>query len=190
MGLSYLNIWVSDVGDPCGTYKGGKTGGGAGGITVFDCKGVLTWPCGRYLADGKWVTVPNGQYKNLPYTCGHLEVELPPGCYWVYSGLTTPTGDHIHLNYATHVGIVEVGCGEHACVKIFNPSVTLCWDWFRVGLQVLAAQPGGGIDIKRVAELEKNVDELLKNVPRLPIEAVIEAEFRDLARAAQSQYKK
>lgn len=192
MGLSYLNIWVSDVNDPCGTYKGGSknipTGGG--GITVFDCKGVLSWPCGRYLADDKWLPVPNGEYKNIPYTCGHLEVELPPGCYWVYSGLTTPLpGGVIHLNYATHVGIVEVGCGEHACVKIFNPSLVLCWNWFRVGLQVLAANPKAGIDPGRVAELEKNVEALLKNVPRLPMDAVIEAEFKDLARAA-AQIKK
>jgi hypothetical protein len=187
MGLSYLNIWVSDVNDPCGTFKGGKTAPGAAGMTIFDCKGVLSWPCGRYLADGKWVPVPNGMYKNIPFTCGHLEVELPPGCYWVYSGLTTVESGYIHLNYATHVGIVEVGCGEHACVKIFNPSVWLCWNWFRVGLQVLAANPKAGIDRGKVVELERNVEALLKNVPHLPMDAVIEAEFKELANAAQGK---
>ena len=61
MGLSKLNIWVSDVADPCGTWPGG------GYMTIFDCKGILKWPCGRYLnPDGKWEDVPNGVYKDLP----------------------------------------------------------------------------------------------------------------------------
>jgi hypothetical protein len=188
MGLSYLDVWLSDIDDPCGTFPG-ETTPGQGGITVFDCKGILEWPCGRYLEnDGTWVRVPHGKYKNLPIHCGHLEVELPPGCYWVFSGLaTTFQPPVVHLNYATHVGIVEVGCGEHACVKLFNPSVLLCWDWFRVGLQVLSANKKTGIDPKKVAEIEKMVEALLKDVPRPPILAVIEAEFQDLVRSAQGK---
>ena len=41
----------------------------------------------RFLnPDGKWEPVPGGEYRSLPFRCGHLEVELPPGCYWVTAG--------------------------------------------------------------------------------------------------------
>ena len=183
MGLGKLNIWVSDVADACGTWNEGGT------ITILDCKGILTWPCGRYLAGGKWVAVPNGKYQNLPFKCGHLEVELPPGCYWVIAGWVSPGQGYIHLNYTTHVGIVEVGCDESACVKLFNPSVRLCWNWFKVGLEVLSANRQAGIDRGRVDEIEKTVEDLLANVPRLPAEEVIEAHFKELAASAKRPTK-
>jgi hypothetical protein len=175
MGLAKLNIWVSEVADPCGTWSG------TGAMTILDCKGILAWPCGRYLnPDGKWQAVPNGNYRNLPFRCGHLEVELPPGCYWVIAGNITPIGGYIHLNYTTHVGIVEVGCNQDACVKLFNPSVRLCWNWFNAGLRVLAANKKTGIDAKQVEAVQRAVETLLKDAPRLPIEQVIDDEFKAL----------
>src|SRR5579859_3428216 len=127
MGIAKLNVWVSDVADACGTWPGN------GGITILDCKGILEWPCGRYLdPTGEWRLVPNGKYENLPFRCGHLEVELPPGCYWAIAGYVSPGAGFIHLNYTTHVGIAEVGCDQTACIKLFNPSVRLCWNWFLV----------------------------------------------------------
>lgn len=178
MGLAKLNIWVSDVADPCGTWEGDGT------MTVLDCKGVLEWPCGRFLApDGTWQPVPGGKYKDLPFKCGHLEVEVPPGCYWVLAGYVSPGPPPIHFNYTTHVGIVQVGCDETACVKIYNPSLRLCWDWLRVGLQMAL------IDPEQVAELEKLVEELLRDAPRRPIERVIERLFEDLVESARDQRK-
>lgn len=183
MGLGKLNVWVSDVADPCGTWEGGGT------MTIFDCKGILEWPCGRYLApDGNWHPVPGGIYKDLPFKCGHLEAEVPPGCYWVLAGYVS-RGPHIHLNYTTHVGIAQVGCDQTACIKVYNPTIRLCWDWFLVGLRVLAATGQARIDPKRVGELEKNVEELLRDAPRLPIERVIERTFEDLAESAKKQQK-
>jgi hypothetical protein len=109
MGTGKLNIWVSDVANPCGTWQGG------GKITIFDCDGILEWPCGRYMApDGSWQPVPGGKYKDLPFKCGHLEVEVPPGCYWAVAGQVNPGTGWIHLNYTTHVGIVGVGWILHA----------------------------------------------------------------------------
>jgi len=180
MGLAKLNIWVSDAGDPCGTWKG------PGNMTVLDCQGVLEWPCGRYLnPDGKWQAVPGGKYQNLPFKCGHLEVELPPGCYWVIAGYVSPGSGFIHLNYTTHAGIVEVGCDQDACVKIFNPTLRLCWNWFNAGLRVLAANKQAGIDPKRVDQIQREVEALLKETPRLPIEQVIDDEFKVLTQVAK-----
>lgn len=180
MGLGTLNIWVSDVADPCGTWSGD------GRMTIFDCNGILEWRCGRFRTpEGEWKEVPNGRYKDLPFRCGHLEVEVPPGCYWVVAGYVGAPGPVIHLNYTTHVGIVQVGCDETACVKVYNPTVRLCWDWFLVGLRVLATKGQAGIDPERVRELENTVEEMLRNAPRLPIERVLERELEDLAESAR-----
>ena len=188
MGVGRLNIWVSDIADPCGTWHG--TGPGAL-MTILDCKGILEWPCGRYLApDGQWQLVPNGTYANLPFNCGHLEVELPPGCYWAIAGYVSPNPGFIHLNYTTHVGIAEVGCDQTACVKLYNPTIRLCWDWFFVGLRMLTigrSQPP--FDPKKVAEIEKLVDNLMTSVPRLPVENVIEKHFDALIESAKKQHK-
>src|SRR4030066_2032834 len=110
MGIAKINIWLSGVADPCGTLKGDEK------VTVFDCKGILEWSCGRYMLGGRWVPVPGGKYFNLPAKCGHLEVEVPPGCYWITAGGVYPSPGLLHFNYATHVGIVQVGCDETACV--------------------------------------------------------------------------
>jgi hypothetical protein len=74
-GVGKLNIWVSDVANACGTWQGQ---GRMLRITILDCNGVLKWNCGRYLApNGTWQPVPNGRYLNLPFNCGHMEVEVP-----------------------------------------------------------------------------------------------------------------
>ena len=179
MSVSRLNIWVSEVADACGTWNG------AGQMTVLDCNGVLRWECGRFLhPDGKWVQVPDGEYRHLPFRCGHLEVELPPGCYWVLAGYTIPLTSHIHFNGTTHVGIVEVGCGEHACVKLFNPTAKLCWDWARIGLRLLAANPDARVDAQQVAEAERMVEAVFENVEPHPIEGTIEKLFDEIVGGA------
>jgi hypothetical protein len=177
VGVAKLNIWVSDVADPCGTWAGG------GAMTILDCNSVLSWPCGRFLTpEGDWKEVPDGVYSNLPFRCGHLEVEVPPGCYWVLAGSVSDPGPFIHLNYTTHVGIVQVGCDETACVKIYNPTLRLCWDWFLQGLRLSAARGDQGIDPTRVREVENTVEELLGNVRRRPMERLIEGVFEGAPR--------
>jgi hypothetical protein len=177
MGVARLNIWVSDVADPCGTFKG------SGQMSILDCKGVLEWPCGRFAdPEGQWRPVPNGQYHDLPFRCGHLEVEVPPGCYWAVAGYVgPPIGHGIHLNGTTHVGIAEVACGQTACVKLFNPTLRLCWDWFLVGLR--AAAVGGHepvIQEEQIREIEERGNEILKAVGAAPIEETVESVLADL----------
>lgn len=181
MGTGRINIWISDVADACGTWPG------SGRATVFDCNGILSWPCGRHRTEGQdWQRVPDGQFRNLPFRCGHLEVELPPGCYWVVAGSVTPGSGYIHLNYTTHVGIVQVGCDEVACVKLYNPSVRLCWNWFLVGAKALAAQ--GVFDRGVVAEIEKTVENrLLADVPPAPGDDILAEVYADFLETAKQK---
>jgi hypothetical protein len=181
MGVGRLNIWISEVADACGTWQG------SGRATIFDCDGILSWPCGRFRTEGKdWQPVPGGQYRNLPYRCGHLEVELPPGCYWAVAGSVTPSSGFIHLNYATHVGIAQVGCDQAACVKLYNPSIRLCWNWFLVGAKALAA--AGQFDRGVVAEIEKTVEgRLLTDVPRAPGDDILAEVYGDFLETARQK---
>jgi hypothetical protein len=183
VGVARLNIWLSGVGNPCSTFNG------KGRITVLDCHGILVWPCGRYLdARGRWEPVPHGRYHNLPFRCGHLEVEVPPGCYWVVSGGVWPAERGIHFNNTTHVGIIEVSCDQTACVKLFNPTLRLCWDWFLVGLRVAAAG-GEGPEIARdrVDELERLAEAILEPVERAPIEETAERVLAELTQEESEQ---
>lgn len=183
MGVARLNIWVSDVADPCGTFKGGGT------MTILDCDGVLEWPCGRFRDPaGNWKPVPGGAYRDLPFRCGHLEVELPPGCYWVTAGYVGgPWAGIIHFNYTTHVGIVQVTCGDTACVKLYNPTLRLCWDWFFAGLRAVAGVRGAGITAAQVREVQRVVEGVLTKVPTLPIEETLEKVLADMVAAAKKQ---
>lgn len=179
MGVGRINIWVSGVADACSTWNG------SGRATIFDCNGVLQWRCGRFRTEGtQWKQVPDGQFRNLPFRCGHLEVELPPGCYWIVAGNVSPGSGYIHLNYTTHVGIVQVSCDETACVKLYNPSVRLCWNWFFTGLKALAAQDNTGVDEGAVRELQDQAERLIADAPGLPVEKVLYEVTDELAKLA------
>ena len=180
MGIGKINIWLSAVADPCGTLKGNEI------VTILDCKGILEWPCGRYLAGEQWVPVPGGKYHNLPAKCGHLQVEVPPGTYWIMAGGVYEYGKLIHPNYATHVGIVVVGCDETACVKLYNPSVRLCWDWAMIGLKgLVTANPELKALADQVGELEKLGERILEGakVQKQPIEEIAVAALKPTKKA-------
>lgn len=181
MGVGRLNVWVSDVADPCGTWPEG------GAMTILDCKGILVWPCGRFRTEGTdWKKVPNGRYHNLPFRCGHLEAELPPGCYWVVVGAVYPKKGYIHFNKTTHVGIAQVGCDQSACVKLYNPSLWLCWKWFRTGLHALAEAGDDLVDPEEIRRLENRVERrILRKIPPDPKDEIFEEILADLGRVAE-----
>jgi|GEM_PF-1045355 len=188
-GVAKLNIWVSDVANACGTWPG------AGRVTVFDCNGILKWPCGRYLApNGTWQAVPNGEYRNLYFNCGHLEVEVPPGCYWVVAGNVTPIlypRPFIHLNYTTHVGIVQAHCGKTSCIKLYNPSLRLCWNWFWIGLRMhTIARSKPPLDPKKVQKIEMLIEDLLKDIPSTPVEEETKKFFNELFTESKEKQQK
>ena len=111
MGLSKLNVWVSDTDDPCSVSD--RTWY----VTIFDCDGnVLQWGGKNYVV------------MQAPF--GHLEVDVPPGCYyikavWSFWLLQGPRIAY-RVNHFTDAAIVQVCCDQHVCVKLFNPSIHRC----------------------------------------------------------------
>lgn len=79
------------------------------------CDGqVLNW-CGR-------------RYVGLKAPCGHLEVEVPPGCYIIRGGESMGVNAHggVTGNHMTDHAVVTACCDESTCVTLFAPSLHNC----------------------------------------------------------------
>jgi len=107
MGLGTLNVWIHDKVDPC------KISDETWFLTVTYCNGIQVEWCGTTYA---WMEAK----------CGHLEIELPPGCYVVFASQFVfvpdlpPPFKWILIN--SHFGLVMVECDQIACVHLYNPT--------------------------------------------------------------------
>lgn len=146
MGMAKLNVWISGIDDPCGVDS--RTWY----VTIYDCDGnVLDW-CGK-------------KYVVLPARCGHLEVDVPPGCYyikavWSFSLL----GGIYHVNHFTDAAIVTACCEQTTCVKLFNPSVHRCGTIVVRAIQNLVQQKAIKPELARQHEVALNA--ALATIPR------------------------
>lgn len=178
MGLSKLNIFVSGIDDPCSVDP--RTWY----ITIYDCDGNVLEYCGR-------------RYVVIPARCGHLEVEVPPGCYYikaVWSFVVVTPGLVYRANHFTDAGIVTVCCDSHACVKLFNPSAHRCGYIYVRALRDLVRQKGLKAETGRQAE--QALLAALEEMPR-PIKAFeqgheeeIERLLKERAAEEQNEQKK
>jgi hypothetical protein len=87
-------------------------------VYVTDCEGRIAKLCGKPLA-------------GIKTECSHVEIKVPPGCYSVFAS-HSPQGKGIPPfgNRLTHVQVVRVNCGDHACVTLFSPTLWYCGSWF------------------------------------------------------------
>ena len=124
MGMAKLNVFVSGIDDPC------TVDDRTWYVTIYNCDGsVLQW-CGR-------------RYVVMRAPCGHLEVEVPPGCYyikavWGYRVITP--GLVYRANHFTDAAIVTACCEQTTCVKLFNPSAHRCGYIYLRAIRDLTAQ--------------------------------------------------
>jgi hypothetical protein len=156
MSTGNLNIWVGEVGEPCrivGRIPKGQKQPKEWFAHILHCDGdILTW-CGK-------------AYTNLPTQCGHLEVDVPPGCYVVCATWSEGTGATFLGNHLTHCAVVQVKCGDHACITLFNPTLHSCGSWFLLGLR--GAIRFGGLDRETVQLAEAAAQAVERLLPRVP----------------------
>jgi len=150
MGVARLNIWITGEGDPCGVSTKPPDPGDPQQwvVAVWECSGrLLNWPCGE------------GEYFNLPTRCGHLEIEVPPGCYVVRAADSMwMTEAGVAGNHWTDHGVVTACCEETACVTLFAPSAHHCGlGWERVLRTLIergiVPQDLGGPVLERMQEI-------------------------------------
>jgi hypothetical protein len=148
MGMAKLNVWISEMDDPCSVSD--RTWY----VTIYDCDGnVLQW-CGK-------------KYVVLPAPCGHLEVDVPPGCYYLKAvwGYTVVTpGSAYRVNHFTDAAIVQARCEETACVKLFNPSAHRCGFIYVRALRDLVKQKAIKPEVAKQAE--EAINATLQQIPR------------------------
>jgi hypothetical protein len=149
MGLGRLNIFVSQLDDGC------KVDNRTWFVTIYDCDGrVLEW-CGR-------------RYAVLPARCGHLEIDVPPGCYTllaVWSFAVGP-GGVIFGNHFTDHAVAHVCCDQTECVTLFAPTAHRCGVIFDVALRVLEQRGEGGPPPEVVGRAREAIREVLNYLPR------------------------
>jgi hypothetical protein len=146
MGMAKLNIWISGIDNPCAIDS--RTWY----VTIYDCDGnVLQW-CGK-------------RYVVLPARCGHLEVEVPPGCYRINAVWSFfPVGGVFYVNHFTDSAIIQASCDQHVCVKLFNPSIHRCGIIFLRAVRDLVEQKAIGQNVAK--PVEQAVNNLLEFIPR------------------------
>ena len=141
MSTSIVNVWISNLGDPCTITNDAASGlPHAWVVAVSHCDGrLLNWSEGRcrFRRDDPWTpiglhTPPGGTagwwYDSIPTLDGHVEIELPPGQYvlrgsmhtWFVNGL-------LYGNWATDHAITQACCGEEVCATLYAPSAPACW---------------------------------------------------------------
>lgn len=183
MSVGNINVYITALGQPC------KVDNKLWVVAVAHCDGsILNWSKGRYKnqPDGPWVPIakhvpatigtpamPKGwYYDSIPAKNGHVEIEVPPGCYVVTASKHTWTGVIeglwiLYGNWATEHAIINVGCNEDVCATLFAPSVQPCWKIlfdFVIPLAVKSAQVRRLVnerDLRAVQEAAKVLDEKL-----------------------------
>lgn len=115
MGLGKLQIWITAEGSPCTISERDEHDNLPWEVAIMHCNGrVLKW-CGR-------------KYVGLIARCGHLEVDVPPGCYVIRAGENMGVNAHggITGNHLSDHAVVNV-CGDQTvCVMLFAPSLHNC----------------------------------------------------------------
>lgn len=157
MSAATLNVWITAIGDPCHIASNEWY------VDIVDCEGkVLEW-CGKV-------------YRDLPAKCGHLEIEIPPGCYAVFA-VENPRGIPPFGNQLTHIQIVRANCGDHVCVTLFAPSAHLCGSWFGTALRGnLGGLVKAGVAEQTIRAAIEAVNEVVKAIPANPFSTSL-AEF-------------
>lgn len=139
MSTSILNVWITSLGDPC-SIANDRGLPHAWVVAVSHCDGsVVNWSEARYRfhSDDAWTPVPQhvvagGKEQgwwcdSIPTRDGHVEIELPPGCY-VLRGTMHSWFSHgvLYGNWATDRAVVQACCGKETCATLYAPSAPAC----------------------------------------------------------------
>lgn len=153
MSTARLNIWITKKGDPCRIDNNPQPQQLF--VYVLHCSGeVLEW-CGK-------------KYVGIQARCGHLELEIPVGCY-VVGAVENPGGIPPLGNHLTHLAIVRANCGDHICVTLFNPTLHHCAHWFATAMNGHLAAGGQALPATLAGPMRnaaQAVEGLVKAIPQ------------------------
>jgi hypothetical protein len=170
MGTARLNVWVTEIAKACRIEQPffypthGRLSKSY--VHVLHCDGTILEWCGT-------------KYRDLETDCGHVEIEVPPGCYMVCATLgpaeastkapkakPKPEGGRPSSlgNHISHVAVVRVDCDDHACVTLFQPDMHFCGVWW---LTALKHQLDVGLEVDKGAI--RAIEGVLEALPQNPL---------------------
>lgn len=173
MGLAKLQIWITSEGDPCKISERDEHDNRPWVVAIWHCDGQLLNWCGR-------------RYFNMIARCGHLEVEVPPGCYVIRAAdgmALNPSGAVVGNHWSDHA-VVTACCDHETCVTLFAPSAHGCGIGFlHVVERLLAAkmiEPDRGDRL--IADLRATIDRL----PKSHFDVMVRQTMDELLKAAEN----
>ncbi len=172
MGMANIQVWITGEGDPCGISERPPDPGDPAQwvVAVWECSGRLLQWCGR-------------RYFAIRTTCGHVEIEVPPGCYVVRAADAMWVGPGgIHGNHWTDHGVVRVDCDQTACVTLFAPSAHHCGVGFGQVVETLLER--GVIDAELGRPILEGIRAIVAQVRPGPFERRAEDAMLELVAAA------
>ncbi|HTQ79903.1 MAG TPA: hypothetical protein VMM92_07900 [Thermoanaerobaculia bacterium] len=166
MCTAKLCVWITAFGHPCEIVNTADQWY----VHVVDCEGNVVQWCGK-------------EYRNLHARCGHLEIEIPPGCYSVFASHTPNTSGSSFGNRLTHVQVVRVNCGDEACVTLFSPTLWFCGNWFTNAVSIYRPKLiQHGVEEQTLTAAIESVSRLLAKIPADPFSANLQKLEREFAR--------
>lgn len=169
MGMGRLNVWIHDRNSPCRISDEDWL------VNVSYCSGeTLEW-CGK-------------TFGFLDAKCGHLEIEIPPGCYVVHAlqWFWLP-GSQFPFFRSTHFALVMVECDASACVHLYFPTVRqTTHQSVNVG-RLLAEE--GGVPREKAQQLAAAASSLLEHLPKTGHDEALERAAQDAAAKAKDKGK-
>jgi len=157
MGLGTLNVWIHDKGDPC------KISDETWFVAVTYCSGVPVEWCGT-------------TYAGMEAKCGHIEIEIPPGCYVVFAWQIlivpgAPPPFNIIITFS-HFSLVMVECDCKACVHLYNPTPRQSIG--RAGDVGRSLVEKGGVPREEAERLAEAVRAVLEHLPKTAQDVALE----------------
>lgn len=93
---------------------------------------------------------------------GYVAIDLPPGRY-----LVTGTTYGVYVNFDSNESIVNVGCGQRACVTIIPKSLHSCVWWTYTALNLVAQNTKLAPELANVAkEAAAKLAEVERLIPK------------------------
>jgi hypothetical protein len=121
--------------------------------------------------------------------CGHLEVEIPPGCYivWALQLVWLPPPAKFPLFRATHFAIVMVECEQSACVHLYFPTARQSNRDSANAARILAEE--GAVPRKKAEALLDAANALLEHLPKTGHDEAAERAVQEAAAKAKRKRK-
>lgn len=115
MGMATLQIWIRSEISPCT-------------ISESDTHDKVPWQVAIMHCDGRALAWCGKTYVGLVAECGHLEVEVPPGCYVIRAGegMRVDKKGGVLGNHMSDHAVVIACCDQRVCVNLFAPTLHNC----------------------------------------------------------------